>query len=803
MTTTVLKLKKSSVSGNIPAAENLEYGELAINFADGKLFYKNSSNEIKSFIDSELVQSLVQDLSLDSSQVTNLVDSAYIQARQLLVDSNSVIGIINATADSTYVQSRQDFAYSSLTGTPNILDSTDVSGIITTDVNQTFVNNLNIDAFTLGGNDSSYYLNYNNFTNTPNVLDSAQIISLTSGAGAATQDYVDAAIAALPDSAQVSTIISSDVDKAFVDALNIDADTLDGQQGTYYLDYNNFTNTPTLFSGSYTDLTNKPNILDSTDVNTLVDAGIANVIDAAPASLDTLNELAAALNDDANFASTVTAQIAALPDSAQVSQIITNDVDKAFVDALGVDAETLGGHDSSYFVNQFDLAAGGVQEDVEVADQTVNIGETVYTIVDSDYVQQRQTGANVTLYEYIASEGQTTFSDSDINGNILDYSNGAAFVHYNGVLLLTSDYTSTDGSSITLDIAADSGSVIAIMATQLVNGNVAFGGYGSGVTSQDSAGAGSSGSITGVWYGDTAVFARGAAGKTAYDNLNTIDITTTGNSNDFGDLSTRRSEAAAGSNGSRGLYIGGNDWNTTPYTVPKHIKLSSIDFITFASSGNATSSGSLTQKRYRHSAASNNENVIVFGGHDGSAVSDIIFKITTATLGNATNSGSIGFKCYTAAGAGNNDIALNIGGLRNGSSENLIKSVDPATDGDAVDFGRLSDRTYFLAATGSTTRCLIAGGYAANSGMSNGIEYVTFATPGNATDFGDLTKTKHRFSAASNNTRAVFDGGYDNTDASSFSSNVIDYVTIGIQSNAVDFGDMNYAGWGSCAASGD
>jgi len=141
--------------------------------------------------------------------------------------------------------------------------------------------------------------------------------------------------------------------------------------------------------------------------------------------------------------------------------------------------------------------------------------------------------------------------------------------------------------------------------------------------------------------------------------------------------------------------------------------------------------------------------------------------------------------------------------LRNGSSENLIKSVDPATDGDAVDFGRLSDRTYFLAATGSTTRCLIAGGYAANSGMSNGIEYVTFATPGNATDFGDLTKTKHRFSAASNNTRAVFDGGYDNTDASSFSSNVIDYVTIGIQSNAVDFGDMNYAGWGSCAASGD
>ena len=797
MTTTVLKLKKSSVSGNIPAAENLEYGELAINFADGKLFYKNSSNEIKSFIDSELVQSLVQDLSLDSGQVTNLVDSAYIQARQLLVDSNSVIGIINATADSTYVQSRQDFAYSSLTGTPNILDSTDVSGIITTDVNQTFVNNLNIDAFTLGGNDSSYYLNYNNFTNTPNVLDSAQIISLTSGAGAATQDYVDAAVAALPDSAQVSTIISSDVDKAFVDALNIDADTLDGQQGTYYLDYNNFTNTPTLFSGSYTDLTNKPNILDSTDVNTLVDAGIANVIDAAPASLDTLNELAAALNDDANFASTVTAQIAALPDSAQVSQIITNDVDKAFVDALNVDAETLGGHDSAYFVTQSQLTAP-----VETAEQAADLGETVSTIVDSDYVQQRQTGANVTLYEYIASEGQTTFSDSDINGNILDYSNGAAFVHYNGVLLLTSDYTSTDGSSITLDIAADSGSVIAIMATQLVNGNVAFAGYGSGVTSQDSAGAGSSGSITGVWYGDKAVFARGAKYNSAFPNLNTIDITTTGNSNIFGTLTVDRHELSAGSNGSRGLFIGGRDWTYTsgsPYN--SSVVLSSIDYITFASSGNATSFGSLTQKRYKQAAASNNESVLVFGGNDGSSTADNIFKITTATTGNATNFGSIGYKAYTQGAAGNNDIALNIAGIQGYSRSNLIKSVDPSTNGDAVDFGRITENTYLLTATGSTTRGLIAGGVF-GSGATNTIEYVTYATPGNATDFGDLTKAKQRFAATSNSIRAVFDGGYDST-SSNYADKTIDYVTIATPGNATDFGDMGYYGYGTAGASGD
>ncbi len=42
-----------------------------------------------------------------------------------------------------------------------------------------------------------------------------------------------------------------------------------------------------------------------------VTAAVAAVVDAAPGTLDTLNELAAALGDDANFASTVTTALAA------------------------------------------------------------------------------------------------------------------------------------------------------------------------------------------------------------------------------------------------------------------------------------------------------------------------------------------------------------------------------------------------------------------------------------------------------------------------------------------------------------
>lgn len=42
-----IKLKRSGTASQTPSS--LEYGELAINYADGKLFYKNSSNSIVEF----------------------------------------------------------------------------------------------------------------------------------------------------------------------------------------------------------------------------------------------------------------------------------------------------------------------------------------------------------------------------------------------------------------------------------------------------------------------------------------------------------------------------------------------------------------------------------------------------------------------------------------------------------------------------------------------------------------------------------------------------------------------------------
>lgn len=48
-------LKKSSVGDKVPLASDLEHGELALNFADGNLFFKNSSNTVATLASTKFV----------------------------------------------------------------------------------------------------------------------------------------------------------------------------------------------------------------------------------------------------------------------------------------------------------------------------------------------------------------------------------------------------------------------------------------------------------------------------------------------------------------------------------------------------------------------------------------------------------------------------------------------------------------------------------------------------------------------------------------------------------------------------
>jgi hypothetical protein len=67
-----------------------------------------------------------------------------------------------------------------------------------------------------------------------------------------------------------------------------------------------------------------------------VETAVSNLVDAAPAALDTLNELAAALGDDANFSTTVTNSIAAKAPLASPTFTGTVDFSNATVQGIEI-----------------------------------------------------------------------------------------------------------------------------------------------------------------------------------------------------------------------------------------------------------------------------------------------------------------------------------------------------------------------------------------------------------------------------------------------------------------------------------
>jgi hypothetical protein len=66
-------LKKSSVAAKVPLIGDLAYGELAINYADGKLYYKDSTNTIKYFLESSQVSSTLDDITTNGNTTTNSI----------------------------------------------------------------------------------------------------------------------------------------------------------------------------------------------------------------------------------------------------------------------------------------------------------------------------------------------------------------------------------------------------------------------------------------------------------------------------------------------------------------------------------------------------------------------------------------------------------------------------------------------------------------------------------------------------------------------------------------------------------
>ena len=167
------------------------------------------------------------------------------------------------------------------------------------------------------------------------------------------------------------------------------------------------------------------------DAKAYADQVVAATVDAAPAALDTLNELAAALGDDANFASTVTASIATKAnDAATTAALATKADDAATTAALATKATAAQGALADTAIQAEDFGSGISTVSSSVVDWSSLTSADFAAISDTDeiYTIDRSVGAvDATDTHFVTLlSNQTTDNTSDsyreqvINVHLLD-----------------------------------------------------------------------------------------------------------------------------------------------------------------------------------------------------------------------------------------------------------------------------------------------------------------------------------------------------------------------------------------------
>ena len=143
-------------------------------------------------------------------------------------------------------------------------------------------------------------------------------------------------------------------------------------------------------------------------VKAYVDSEVAGVVDSAPAALDTLNELAAALGDDANFSTTVTTSIGTklpLAGGTMTGNIVMSSTETVDGRDLSIDGAKLDGIESGATADQ---TAAEIRTLVESASDS-----NVFT--DADHTKLNGIETNATA-DQTASEIKTAYeSNSDTN----------------------------------------------------------------------------------------------------------------------------------------------------------------------------------------------------------------------------------------------------------------------------------------------------------------------------------------------------------------------------------------------------
>ena len=256
-----------------------------------------------------------------------------------------------------------------------------------------------------------------------------------------------------------------------------------------------------------------------------------------------------------------------------------------------------------------------------------------------------------------------------------------------------------------------------------------------------------------------------------------INVDTTGDSSDFGDLSYARRGVAALASRTRGVFAGGRSSDNN-----------GIDFVTIASTGNAADFGDLTITSHHGTGISDGTRGIITAMENSSWTnnySNRIDYITIASTGNANDFGDLYTGTRETGGCESPTRGIVFGGSPSGL--NVIQYFTISTQGNSADFGDVSAVcSRGSAADGNSVRGLLPLG--GTPSLFNTVEFITIATLGNSKDFGDLTEARGGAAGCSSPTRHTVAGGF-----APGLVDTIDYAQIMTTGNYISFGELSGA----------
>ena len=197
-----------------------------------------------------------------------------------------------------------------------------------------------------------------------------------------------------------------------------------------------------------------------------VDTAVANLVNSAPGTLDTLGEIATAISSGGAVFDAMVLKAGSTMTGALVLSgaptIGLHAATKTYVDTVAGSAAAAAASaaDAATTYDNFDDRYLGAKASPPTLDNDGNAlltGAIYWNSVSNAMFAWSGTAwgsisstADIYRYKYIATGGETSKSGTDANGLTLSYIAGKEQVYLNGVLLVrTTDYTATTGTSIT------------------------------------------------------------------------------------------------------------------------------------------------------------------------------------------------------------------------------------------------------------------------------------------------------------------------------------------------------------------